>query len=215
MTLKNSIRIGFPFLFQLVKRLRNYCVAFFPPLSFILKYEAAPVQSEPWINVSAKNWLGKYLQKDMRVFEYGSGGSTLYMAKRVKELLSVESDIYWYSKVTKTIRMSGITNCKVLYAEASPSPSNQLSRDEGAYVSYAEKIKKFPNDYFNLVYIDGRGRELCVRQSLSKIKKGGYLLLDNTDRPEYKTIFDFLKAYSFQTFTSEETTNMTTVWKIN
>lgn len=214
MTLIDSAKKDLPFLFQRVKRYRNYCIAFLPQLSFLLRHEASIVQSEPWINESAKNWLANYLNKEMRVFEYGSGGSTLFMAKRVKEISSVESDIYWYSKIMKTIRMSGIKNCKVFYAEATTSPFRQSPADDSAYVSYAEKIKKFPNNYFDLVFVDGRGRELCVRESLLKIKNGGYLLLDNSDRPEYKPIFDFMKSYSFQTLASEKTTNTTTVWKV-
>lgn len=215
MTLKDRIKRNSPYLFQKTKWLRNCGIASFPWLSFLLKHERGLAPSEPWINNAAKTWLEKYLRKDMRVFEYGSGGSTVYMAKRVQEISSVESDIYWYSKVIKTIKTLGLKNCRVAYAEASPTTLSQTIVDDNSYLSYAKKINKFPNDYFDLVFVDGRGRELCVQQSLPKIKKGGYLLLDNTDRPEYKPIFDFMKAYQFQTLTSTETTNATTVWKIN
>ena len=32
----------------------------------------------PWVTHGAKKWLDSYLKKDMKVFEWGSGGSTLY-----------------------------------------------------------------------------------------------------------------------------------------
>lgn len=215
MTLKDRMKDDFPLLFHEAKSFRNYCIAFFPRLSFILRQGPSMTRSEPWINGNGRNWLANYLTKDMKVFEYGSGGSTIYMAKRVKEISTVESDIYWYSKVIRTIRAMGIKNCRMFYAEAPFSRLNHAPINENMYVSYAEKIKKFPCNYFDLVFVDGRGRELCVRQSLPKIKKGGYLLLDNSDRAEYKAIFDFMKAYPFQTFTSGEMPNATTVWKIN
>ena len=55
----------------------------------------------PWISFSAIELLKKITRPDMRVFEYGSGGSTMFWISRVKELISVEHDLSWYHEYEK------------------------------------------------------------------------------------------------------------------
>ena len=53
----------------------------------------SPLQDEtPWITFRAIDWLDAFLKPDMDVFEYGAGGSTLYLAKRARRVVSVEHD---------------------------------------------------------------------------------------------------------------------------
>lgn len=46
-------------------------------------------------------------------------------------------------------------------------------------------IKKFPDNYFDIVLVDGRSRPSCLFHSLNKVKKGGLLVLDNAEREYY------------------------------
>ena len=46
----------------------------------------------PYVTFRAMEWLEGYLTPEVSVFEYGSGGSTVYLAKRVKTVVSVEHD---------------------------------------------------------------------------------------------------------------------------
>ena len=58
--------------------------------------EANPVADErPWITFPAIEFLERTLTRDMRVFEYGAGGSTLFFATRVKEVVSIEHEGAW------------------------------------------------------------------------------------------------------------------------
>ena len=52
----------------------------------------------PWIPIKAKIWLDKNLSKDMIIFEYGSGLSTLYFSTKVNKIISIEHDKKWYKK---------------------------------------------------------------------------------------------------------------------
>ncbi len=47
---------------------------------------------QPWITFRAILFLDAILQKDMKLWEFGSGSSTLYFAKRVTQVYSVEND---------------------------------------------------------------------------------------------------------------------------
>ena len=54
----------------------------------------------PWITFPAMRWLTSYLRPSMSVFEWGSGGSTLFFAQRVARVVSVEYDTAWSAAVT-------------------------------------------------------------------------------------------------------------------
>jgi hypothetical protein len=43
--------------------------------------------------------------------------------------------------------------------------------------------------------IDGRARVECADHALPKIRKGGYLLLDNSERIDYQPICDRLRHF--------------------
>ena len=45
----------------------------------------------------------KYLDKNFVMLEYGSGGSTLYFSKHVKEYHSIEHDFSWFKKIESKI----------------------------------------------------------------------------------------------------------------
>ena len=46
----------------------------------------------PWVTYAAINFLSRSLTEQMRVFEWGVGGSTIFFAQRAAELVSVEHD---------------------------------------------------------------------------------------------------------------------------
>ena len=54
----------------------------------------------PWLTKEAVNFLSAYLKETDCGFEWGSGRSTLWFARRVKKIISVESDKAWYDKVS-------------------------------------------------------------------------------------------------------------------
>lgn len=59
-----------------------------------------------------------------------------------------------------------------------------LSRD-CRKVSYVSQIDAFADASFDVVLIDGRARPACICHSVAKVKPGGMLILDNSDRAYY------------------------------
>jgi predicted O-methyltransferase YrrM len=55
-----------------------------------------------------------------------------------------------------------------------------------AFRKYAAAILGYPDESFDLVFVDGEAscRDWCIANALPKIKPGGYLLLDDSDWPQ-------------------------------
>ena len=150
----------------------------------------------PLMSFSASRWLDANLSQSDRVFEYGSGGSTLFLLARVGELISVEHDPGWHRMVEPLLLREGSKNHSVLLREPQVKdvgPDGGESRDFSLYV---ETIDQFEDDYFDLIIVDGRARPECVSRGISKVKPGGILLLDDADRPQYQSAIEKLDGWT-------------------
>ena len=76
----------------------------------------------PWMSFSAVQFLKEITRKDMRVFEYGSGGSTLFWINNVQEVVSVEHDTSWCSIMNKHFEEMATQNLKYILAEPVNDP---------------------------------------------------------------------------------------------
>ncbi len=135
----------------------------------------------PWITYPAIDFLSTRLPRLETVFEYGSGNGTRWWAARSKQVKAVENDVEWYKKMKKIIP----TNVDLYYEDLNKGSN------------YEEKILIDQCDY-DVIIIDGRRRNNCMDQSLKKIKPGGVIILDNSDRPEYEEGIRHLIAGGFR-----------------
>src|SRR5213075_1346542 len=67
----------------------------------------------PWFSYAAIDFLEKFLRPDMTVCEYGSGGSTIFFAQRVKSVFSIEDNAQWFELVSRRLEKDGIKNVTV------------------------------------------------------------------------------------------------------
>jgi hypothetical protein len=125
----------------------------------------------PWLPFRLIDLLEKRLKPDMRVFEFGGGGSTLWFLDRELEVITVEHDAVWSSRLRESISLPRWTLLV-----------RSLDDDAAAYVG---AIDDYPDDYFDLVVVDGRERARCVAASLGKVRPGGMLVVDDVDRQRY------------------------------
>lgn len=121
----------------------------------------------PWITYPALKFVAEKIQPEHRVFEYGSGGSTRWYADRVKSIISVEHEAAWF----KIVRDMGL-------------PAHVQLLQRGLDQGYAEAILEQPGE-FDLIIIDGRQRNACLRAALQKVSPQGIILFDNSEVPEY------------------------------
>ncbi|MFX1419692.1 MAG: hypothetical protein ACFE9N_12295 [Promethearchaeota archaeon] len=191
----------------------------------------------PWIPIHAKLWLDKVLKPDMNLYEFGSGTSTLYFASKVKKIISIEHDKNWYNKIKDKLNQNQLNNCEYILIEPEDITEKNSKQIDPKYTSdlknyetfqfrkYVESIDKYPDNYFDLIFIDGRVRIACILNSIRKIKLGGYLVLDNSDEKKYIHSHQILNSYSRLDFfdialvnpylkTSKISFWKTSIWKI-
>lgn len=171
------------------------------------------VDEMPWINFPACEYLEKNLRPEYKVFEYGGGGSTLFFCKNVAEVTTVEDNETWFATLTKIISQKGYKNWNGEFIVPEPvegnsrrSPENPMdfaSKARGkeglSFERYARSIDRFPEAYFDLILVDGRARPSCIQQALPHLKKGGLLVVDNTERPYYLAPFQDIIRTQFKT----------------
>lgn len=121
----------------------------------------------PWLAFSAINYL-EPLISGKRVFEFGSGMSTLWFARRCKQVVSVESNPDWYEVLRQ--QSSGLENIQMIHAISEQDYLGVLSAFGGK---------------FDLIVIDGLYRTQCLSLARHYLEAEGLLVVDNTDaRPE-------------------------------
>lgn len=156
---------------------------------------------------AAIDHLKKIIRPEMRVFEYGSGGSTLFWSGQVKAVVSVEHDKRWFERMQQELARQRIANVEYLLREAEDDvdyptknfrdPNDLISSDEHYtgknFRGYVTVIDRYPDMSFDIIVVDGRARPSCVKHALPKLRSGGYLIVDNSERKYYLAPFNFDK----------------------
>lgn len=174
----------------------------------------------PWLSPSSVRFLRDYLTKEMNGLEFGSGISTLFMAPKVKQLISVEHNKQWYQLISERFKNEGITN--VDYRFIAQNDSSQFSEKSFEmteklgfevrrdYVNYYMTVDSIPDNSLDFLLVDGRARPECLYYAFPKMKKNSLIILDNSEREHYKIVFEFMKDYPVYTTTNGLTD--TTFW---
>jgi hypothetical protein len=105
---------------------------------------------------SEKKFFLSHLSKNQKVLEYGSGESTLEICKYVKELISIEHQDRWFSKLNPKIPK----NCKLFLEK--PNLNYEEGGHCGTYEEFQNYIEK-PLEFapYDIILIDGRARVGC------------------------------------------------------
>jgi hypothetical protein len=173
----------------------------------------------PWLSPSAIIFLKYYLNKNQIGCEFGSGFSTLFFAPKIKTLVSIEHNESWYLMIKNKLNKSQITN-----VEYHLKPENDSIEFENVFfpfeneklivrrdfVNYFSALDNYENEYFDFILVDGRARCECALMSIDKLKKGGIMILDNSERVRYQFVFDLLQNWEMVNTTNGLTN--TTFW---
>ena len=159
----------------------------------------------PWLPFKAREWLRRHVTDETTVFEYGCGGSTLFLAKAARSIVSVEHDRAWSERVRGALSALPQRNWvhllrepESVVGEAAPDARFASGRPEFAghsFARYVTTIDDYADRSFDVVIVDGRARLACIERALPKVREGGHLVLDNSERQEYAPAFDRLAAF--------------------
>lgn len=133
----------------------------------------------PWFSYSAIDFLEGYLQRDMKVCEYGSGGSTLFFASRTKSVFSIEDNATWYNLVSARLKEKGIQNARLKLAP--------FDFKNPAGFEASEYLNSIPDEPFDVIVVDGseewtQVRPTCFKHVESRMKPGGIIIVDDSWR---------------------------------
>jgi len=121
---------------------------------------------QPWISYRAAAYLARTIRPDWTAIEFGSGTSTVWLARRCASVLSIEHDPGWYAEVSSLLHEHRITNVRL-----------EL-RDADQYCDLSDVQDKT----VDFALVDGISRAACVSGVIEKIRPGGLVYLDNADR---------------------------------
>lgn len=140
----------------------------------------------PWLSIGAIVALEQTVfradatnQIPKRVLEFGSGGSTIFFAKRAEYVRSIETDKGWAPRTKEALERHGVAD-KVELTVCSNAESEQI-------------VAALPDDSFDLLLVDhaadetitGRGARRAFSRlplaliGMRKLKTSGFFVADN------------------------------------
>ena len=153
----------------------------------VVRISMKKYSSSPWLVYSATAHIVPFVS-GKRIFEFGSGMSTLWFAERSLEVVSVESNSEWYFSVVGHAHAQRCKNVRVIYADSKASYLAAIAQAGGK---------------FDLILIDGLYRKDCVALARAYLNPNGIAIVDNTDADNglsetVKNLFEDSTILSFQ-----------------
>lgn len=149
--------------------------------------QSQEIKPFPWLapNVIAK--LESIVKPYFRVIEHGCGGSTLWFAERVTSVIAFDKKKEW---------------CDIVNLKLDTSKAR-------VFVGLDEITPKRIKRSFDLLLIDGeplQDRAMWLKAAPNLVKAGGWVVLDNANRPDFAEERAALQktAEHFETFDGNE-----------
>jgi hypothetical protein len=146
----------------------------------------------PWWTYRAAERVEEFLgerEGKARVFEYGSGASTLWLARRAGEVHSIEHHAGFAEFLAE--RVAEYSNVDLRHIPARPAglvvvaSSRRLGHRNLDFADYVQAIDAVDGE-FDVIVIDGRARIDCLRRALPRLVPDGMIVFDNFDRRRYR-----------------------------
>lgn len=142
----------------------------------------------PWFTYCFIHFLEPRLHQEMTLFEYGCGASTIWFAQRIGWVDAVENDKNWIDITQKKLAEKG------LLGKVAISYQPVQENENGGYAKAIASTGKF----YDIVVVDGRDRNNCIKQAEKYLNSQGVLILDNSNRPEYQEGISFLVSKGYK-----------------
>lgn len=135
----------------------------------------------PWYTYSAIEFVSQRVEPSMEIFEFGSGGSTVWWAQHAAHVTAVEHHPDWFKEVSKMVP----DNVELMHVPL---------ETDGLYARAAQRSDR----QFHVIVVDGRDRVNCAINSVDKLRDEGIVIWDNSDRERYHDGFRMLHERGFK-----------------
>ena len=126
------------------------------------------LKKEPWVNEKYRKDYEGFLEEifnlGAEVIEFASGGSSLYIAEKVKSLVTLEHDSVWHEVMQEAIAKEGISNITLYF-------------DQDYHKNFHCEESSFDVAIVD-VWEDPR-RTSCIETAMNCLRSGGYLIFHN------------------------------------
>lgn len=145
----------------------------------------------PWWTYDAidavESWLSTR-ERPVRVFEYGSGASTVWLARRADTVFTVEHHRGFGEQFATVLSKFDNVHMQIVEPTRTRHPTVPSGKpghgglDFSDYVSAIDSV----DGSFDLIVIDGRARQACLRAAIPRLNAGGLVVFDNSRRARYR-----------------------------
>lgn len=145
----------------------------------VLNHKSPLTLEVPWFSYAAIDFLEKILRPGLAVCEFGSGGSTLFFARRVKSVYSIEDNPKWFELVSRWLKEKGVPNVELRLLR--PVSKNSAGFDKSAC------LHAVPDRSFDVFVLGGGDdetplRPLCFQYLEKRVPPGGIIVVDDSWR---------------------------------
>lgn len=127
--------------------------------------------------------------RPLRILEWGSGGSTVYFTKFLREhkipyeWMSIEYNKNWFERVSGEVSDDVHTNLVLFDSGNNNILQPDSTMDE--YVNYPKTLGK----KFDFILVDGRKRRRCLLVAKEVVSPHGFVFLHDAQRRYYHSAF--------------------------
>jgi hypothetical protein len=127
----------------------------------------------PWYTYPCIDFLRFRDFAGRSVLEFGGGQSTLWWARRAKEVVTFEGDPAWYEtlrdRVPQNVNLQRVT----------------LQTADACDSEVRSQLARLPNQKYDVVVVDGLHRFKMIDLAMEVVADDGFILVDNADAYAY------------------------------
>ena len=162
-------------------------------------YDAAQLAKldVPWWTLPAIARVERWIAArggDVRVFEYGAGASTAWLARRCRHVTSVEHDAGFFEAIGPLLARANVALRLVEPQRGSAAPRTRSGRRGYADCDFSAYVDAIGTERYDLIVIDGRARSACLARACAQLAPGGLIVFDNSERSRYAAALEALAS---------------------
>lgn len=144
----------------------------------------------PWWSFGAIDQVEAWIRQragKVRAFEYGSGASTLWLARRCEQVISVEHDAAFAERIRPLLPADRVRFHLVEPRRGAVNASCRSGRkgyEDCDFTDYVHQVES--HGPIDLLVVDGRARADCLKVAAQHVRPGGLIVFDNSDRARYQ-----------------------------